>query len=240
MPALCTMLAQRSGAFGQPFDACVAGINPGFNTGGLIMHSGTVGAALTAANTGIPAVAVSIGAVQTDPTRVPGDQVGEVHSGGTYHWETAARLAADALAWLMEQPRPERFGPVLNLNVPNVLPADLLGVRDAPLARFPAAIGFGPPLEPDATSMRFGLGRSGSSAAARRGTGTQGRPEPKIPRPPSEARAAATDTALVAQGWVTATSLQPVREGNHLDVANALAAGLAALYPQRAVHSPRG
>ena len=46
-PALAVM-AGRLGAFGPPADLIVAGINPGNNTGRATLHSGTVGAALTA------------------------------------------------------------------------------------------------------------------------------------------------------------------------------------------------
>src|SRR3546814_2787645 len=40
-------------------DLVVAGINPGANTGRAIYHSGTVGAAITARNGGLNAIAVS-------------------------------------------------------------------------------------------------------------------------------------------------------------------------------------
>jgi 5'-nucleotidase len=58
-PGLC-VLAARLGGFGQPPDLVVSGINPGCNTGRAILHSGTVGAALTAANLGARGLAVSI------------------------------------------------------------------------------------------------------------------------------------------------------------------------------------
>ena len=46
-PGLC-VCAARLGAFGTPPDVVVSGINSGANTGRAILHSGTVGAALTA------------------------------------------------------------------------------------------------------------------------------------------------------------------------------------------------
>src|SRR5215211_4115415 len=55
-PALCVTFA-RLGAFGPPPDLVVSGINPGANVGRAIYHSGTVGAAVTARNGGINAVA---------------------------------------------------------------------------------------------------------------------------------------------------------------------------------------
>ena len=57
-PALCVMFA-RLGAFGEPFDLVVSGINPGVNVGRSVYHSGTVGAALTARNGLVSGIAVS-------------------------------------------------------------------------------------------------------------------------------------------------------------------------------------
>jgi 5'/3'-nucleotidase len=58
-PGLCVLTA-RLGGFGDPPDLVVSGINPGANTGRAVLHSGTVGAALTAANFGCRGLAVSI------------------------------------------------------------------------------------------------------------------------------------------------------------------------------------
>ena len=112
-PALCVMAA-RLGGLGPVPDLVVSGINPGPNTGRSVLHSGTVGAALTGANFGISGLAVSMG-------------VGEA-----YCWETAAALATGALAWLLDQPAKT----VVNLNVPNLELADVRGVRSARLAPF--------------------------------------------------------------------------------------------------------
>lgn len=112
-PALAVMAA-RLGAFGAPPEMVVSGINPGPNTGRSVLHSGTVGAALTAANFGVSGLAVSM-------------QVGE-----PMLWETAARLAVSACDWLAAAPART----VLNLNVPNVEMHALLGVRLARLAPF--------------------------------------------------------------------------------------------------------
>lgn len=112
-PALAVLTA-RLGGFGPPCDAVVAGINPGANTGRATLHSGTVGAALTAANFGVSALAVSL---------EPGDPM---------HWDTAADLAVRALSWL--EAAPERT--VLNLNVPDRAATDVRGVRRATLAPF--------------------------------------------------------------------------------------------------------
>ena len=49
VPPAATVYAGALGAFGPRPDAVASGINPGMNYGHLVLHSGTVGAALTAA-----------------------------------------------------------------------------------------------------------------------------------------------------------------------------------------------
>jgi 5'-nucleotidase len=115
-PGLC-VLAARLGGFGEPPDIVVSGINPGCNTGRSVLHSGTVGAALTAANFGGRGLAVSID--------VSGD-------GGPRHWTSAATVGAGALSWLIAAG--ERT--VLNLNVPDLPIDELRGARWATLAAF--------------------------------------------------------------------------------------------------------
>ena len=112
-PALC-VIAGNLGAFGPRPDVIVSGINPGPNTGGAVLHSGTVGAALTAANFGASGLAVSMA-------------VGE-----PMHWETAAALAVPALEWLIEQPART----VVNLNAPNLPIEEVRGVEWGELALF--------------------------------------------------------------------------------------------------------
>jgi 5'-nucleotidase len=114
-PPAAAVYAGILGAFGAPPDAVASGINPGANYGHLVLHSGTVGAALTAAAVGIPAIAVSIA-------------WGEVQ-----HWETAAVLAPPALDWVTASTAGAR---VVNLNVPNVERSELRGVRNVALAPF--------------------------------------------------------------------------------------------------------
>jgi len=103
------------GAFGPLPDLVASGINPGANTGHLVLHSGTVGATLTAASYGIPGVAVSI-------------DWSEDHD---YRWETAADYAAAAVEWAATSDTTTR---VLNVNVPNLPKDEILGVREAELA----------------------------------------------------------------------------------------------------------
>ena len=108
-------MAARLGAFGDPPDIVVSGINTGLNTGHSILHSGTVGAVLTAQNFGGSGLAVSI-----EPTE-------------PWHWETACEYALASLHWLREQAPP---GTALNLNVPGHAPEAVLGLRWARLDQF--------------------------------------------------------------------------------------------------------
>jgi 5'-nucleotidase len=115
-PPATAVLAAKLGAFGDPPDLVASGINPGANTGHLVLHSGTVGAALTAAGLDIPALAVSL----------------PWSTEHVYHWATAAAFAAAAVEWVA---KPEGGTPrVLNLNVPNVPLHEVNGVREAELA----------------------------------------------------------------------------------------------------------
>jgi 5'-nucleotidase len=112
-PGLC-VCAGRLGAFGEPPDIVVSGVNPGCNTGRAILHSGTVGAALTAQSFGCSAMAVSVDAAEP------------------WRFDTAARVALDVLPMLLDAPPRS----VLNLNVPGLDYDDVLGVRWARLAAF--------------------------------------------------------------------------------------------------------
>lgn len=112
-PAMC-VLTGRLGGFGDPPELVVSGINAGLNTGRAVLHSGTVGAALTAQNFGCSGLAVSL------------------QEGERWHWDTAADLAARVAERLVAGP--ERA--VLNLNVPALDPGEVRGVRWARLAPF--------------------------------------------------------------------------------------------------------
>jgi 5'-nucleotidase len=101
------------GAFGPPPDLVLSGINLGVNTGYAVLHSGTVGAVLTAATQHCRGMAVSLAV------------------GDPLHWTTAAELAQRLLPWLLDAPS----GTVLNLNVPN---RPLAEVRDLRRARLSA------------------------------------------------------------------------------------------------------
>jgi 5'-nucleotidase len=112
-PGMAAMLACL-GRFGDPPEAIVSGINAGPNTGHATLHSGTVGAALTAATFGVSALAVS--AVVSDPMR----------------WDTACMQLETVLAELDEAPA----GTVLNLNAPACPPERARELRWATLDRF--------------------------------------------------------------------------------------------------------
>lgn len=58
-PPAMIVVAAMSGAFGETPGAVASGINAGLNLGRAILHSGTVGAALTGQNLGVPSVACS-------------------------------------------------------------------------------------------------------------------------------------------------------------------------------------
>jgi 5'/3'-nucleotidase len=116
-PPGMAVIAARLGAFGPAPDVVVSGINPGNNTGRSVLHSGTVGAALTAANFGGRGLAVSVGVEE-----------GSVEP----HFDTAATFAVRAYDWLIDAP----VGTVLNVNVPNVRMGEVRGVRSARLAPF--------------------------------------------------------------------------------------------------------
>lgn len=112
-PGLC-VIAARLGAFGPAPDVIVSGINLGNNIGRSILHSGTVGAALTAQNFGGKGLAVSVESVEP------------------YQWHTAAEVAGSVLELLLDAP-PRT---VLNVNVPARPSAEIEGIRWARLDSF--------------------------------------------------------------------------------------------------------
>lgn len=112
-PGLAVMSAAL-GAFGDRPELVVSGVNAGLNTGHSIIHSGTVGAALTAHTFGSRGVAISL--APSDP----------------WCWQTAMPYALGAVRWaLVNTPRC-----ALNVNVPAVAADEVKGVRWAPLDEF--------------------------------------------------------------------------------------------------------
>lgn len=111
-PALCAMYA-RFGAFGDPPDLIVSGINPGANVGRSVYHSGTIGACLSGRNGGISGVAVSQAAAGWG---VEGQAWHEVVK--LQKWATAAAVARSFVEGLVAEPPSAVV--VANVNVPNV------------------------------------------------------------------------------------------------------------------------
>jgi 5'-nucleotidase len=102
-----------TGAYGPSPDLVLSGINLGVNTGHAVLHSGTVGAVLTAATQGCRGMAVSLA------------------TGRSLHWDSAGELARRLIPWLLDAPR----GTVLNLNVPARPREEVRGLRRAALSR---------------------------------------------------------------------------------------------------------
>src|SRR2546423_4536924 len=117
-PGLAVLLA-RLGAVGDPPDLVVAGINPGNNTGRSVLHSGTVGAALTALNFGGAGVAISLG--------TPAEE------GDVLEWDTAAEVARRVVESLLPL-LPDKL--LINVNVPGVPLDRVKGWRRTRLAAF--------------------------------------------------------------------------------------------------------
>jgi 5'-nucleotidase len=132
-PSYIVVLAMIS-AFGPPPDVVLSGINRGANAGRAILHSGTVGAALTAAAYNCPAMAVSLDVLSPVTAASGGNAltVLDETDDEARHWSTAADMARDLLPTLADLP----YGTVLNLNVPDAPPDDVRGLQRATLARF--------------------------------------------------------------------------------------------------------
>ena len=111
------VVAALNGWFDPAPDLVLSGINDGANVGRAVLHSGTVGAALTAGISDTRALAVSLD-VAVAPMSEP-------------RWDSATAVLPRALALLLDSPP----ATVLSLNVPD-LPARELGeLRHARLAR---------------------------------------------------------------------------------------------------------
>lgn len=123
-PPALLVLAAGDGVFGAAPDMVVAGVNYGPNVGRAILHSGTVGAALTAATMGIRALAISLDDLYSTGGR----------EDGLMHWGTAVAVALPLVKWLARTAP----GTALNVNVPNRQLCRLRGVRVArPAVRRP-------------------------------------------------------------------------------------------------------
>ena len=135
-PSYIVVLATL-GSFGRRPDVVLSGINRGANAGHAVLHSGTAGAAFTAAAYGVRAMAVSLDvldAVQADPTS-GGAALGEALANivdTDLHWSTAGHFAAQLLPVLTSLPDDV----ILNVNAPNRPLDGVRGIRQATLAPF--------------------------------------------------------------------------------------------------------
>ena len=111
------VVAALNGWFDPTPDVVLSGINHGANVGRAVLHSGTVGAALTAGISDVRGLAVSLDVA--------------LHPTGERYWESATAVLPPVLELLLDSPE----GTVLSLNVPD-RPADDLGpIRHARLAK---------------------------------------------------------------------------------------------------------
>jgi 5'-nucleotidase len=174
----------RLGAFGDPPELVMSGINRGANAGNAVLHSGTVGACLTGASAGLRALAVSLDVLT--PT------AGSAASGGAAlanldkvddearNWKTAAELARK----LMPALTTAREGTVINLNVPDRVPEDVRGMRRARLARF--------------GQVQMTIAEAAEDYVRMSMKEEEARPEP------------GTDLALLLEGWATVTAIHTI------------------------------
>ena len=214
-PAL-SVIAGALGAVGPKPDLVLSGINDGVNVGRSVLHSGTVGAALTASQLGISALAVS-------------QRVGD----GPNPWESAAELAVALIPLLVAAP----VRTVLNLNVPHLPLAEVRGLRWARVSGaglIKAARGTGSWEAPNEEEIE------GPAAAEATRAVMEGEPDEKgeivltvgTPFPHSGdlglADSAAEDATLVAQGYAALTALRGPRAEDDEELLGSLDAGLAA------------
>ena len=214
-PAL-SVIAGALGAVGPKPDLVLSGINHGVNVGRSVLHSGTVGAALTASQLGISALAVSL-------------RVGEAPD----PWESAAELAVALIPLLRAAP----VRTVLNLNVPHLSLGEVRGLRWARVSGaglIKSARGTGAWEAPNEEEIE------GPAAAEAARSVMEGEPDEKgeivltvgSPFPHSGdlglADSAAEDATLVAQGYAALTALRGPRAEEDEELLGNLDAGLAA------------
>jgi 5'-nucleotidase len=120
-PALCTIIGGL-GTFGFVPTLVLSGINAGANVGRSVLHSGTVGAVMSAGHFQISGLAVSV---------QWGDEV---------HYETAGAVAIEVIDTILRSPKPVLF----NLNVPNVPASELAGVRRGHISMAELIVAAGP------------------------------------------------------------------------------------------------
>ncbi|MGH8556585.1 MAG: 5'/3'-nucleotidase SurE [Methylococcales bacterium] len=113
-PTDCVHIA-ITGLLDEEPDMVFAGINHGANLGDDVLYSGTVAAATEGRFLGLPAIALSLA------------------SQSPKYMETAARVAVDLFARILNQPLPSDT--ILNVNVPDVPFDQLRGFRSTRLGQ---------------------------------------------------------------------------------------------------------
>jgi 5'-nucleotidase len=109
-PTDCVHMAV-SGFFDHDHDLVVSGVNHGANLGDDVLYSGTVAAAVEGRFLGLPAIAVSLC----------------MEAGTPRNFASAARVAADLVARLIQGPPPDAM--ILNVNVPDLPEGGIRGLR---------------------------------------------------------------------------------------------------------------
>lgn len=117
LPTDATIMALGVAMANTPPDIVISGVNRGANIGDDVTYSGTVGAAMEAALSGYPAIALSLN--RTPP--------------GEAKWATVEAHLIETLDWLLAEAWPR--GSVLNVNFPDALPEDVKGRRLTRLGR---------------------------------------------------------------------------------------------------------
>jgi 5'-nucleotidase len=184
-PGYIAVLASLD-AFGAAPDLVLSGINRGANAGRAILHSGTVGAALTAASHGMRAMAVSLDVLTAAAadSATAGATLATIDGvdDEARNWSTAGELVERLLPWLLDAPP----GTVLNLNVPDRARTGLAGLRSATLAPF--------------GQVQVAIAEVGEEFVR------------TTMEEPSQQHIPGTDIALLSEGYATITAIHPPGE----------------------------
>jgi 5'-nucleotidase len=172
------------GAFGDRPDFVISGINRGANAGNAVLHSGTVGACLTAASAGLRAMAVSLDVLTPSAASAASggaalanlDKVDDE----ARNWGTAAELARKLMPALTTVPD----GTVINVNVPDRVPEEVRGLRRAELATF--------------GQVQMTIAEAEEGFVRMSIKEEEARPDP------------GTDLALLLEGWATVTAIHTI------------------------------
>ena len=117
-PTDCVIVALRSLMKDHPPTLVLSGVNRGHNVGDDVTYSGTVAGAMQAAQSGIRGLAISLC----------------FNPGRELRWDTAETVCPDLIRRLMDAPVPP--GICHNINIPDVAPSEVKGVRVVPQGRW--------------------------------------------------------------------------------------------------------